>query len=158
MAGAEQMHRERFAPKTGGFALLVLCVVLLGMTDANAGGSTISPKFDLNGDGTVDFDEFQKTLPHTFDRLDHNHDGKLTRAELFGKSKKKDGMAVWLSEARITAVDENHDGVWTRAQLLSTETVRSLFTDLDMDADHKLTSEELGASWLGSQYLLNPAP
>src|SRR5262245_61399157 len=96
-----------------------LCVFWLTIgISAVAGGSKISRKFDLNGDGAIDFDEFQTTLASAFDRLDRNHDGRLSRSELIGQARNRDSMDLWLTEARMSKLDKNEDTIWTRDELL----------------------------------------
>lgn len=85
---------------------------------------------DTNRDNRVSRDEWRDGRA-SFDRLDENRDGILTRAEVSGNAA--------LPSTRFATLDADHNGVLTRGEWLESA---ASFNRLDLNRDGRLTSAE----------------
>jgi Ca2+-binding EF-hand superfamily protein len=88
-------------------------------------------QWDADHDGTLSLDEIKKAASGSFDALDRNHDGKLTRGQVSGmfsfrefhradrdndgRLDKNEFLAV--VEQRFLAADKDHDGTLDKKEL-----------------------------------------
>jgi len=107
-------------------AILLAITGLIGAAGpvlAATKNSTLVGQFDIDHDGTVDLAEAKKAAGDLFDKLDANHDGKLTIKELHGRLRHRDLAAaadhgkvvtkdeyLAVVERRFKAADKDHDG------------------------------------------------
>ncbi|MEI9992246.1 MAG: EF-hand domain-containing protein [Rhizomicrobium sp.] len=102
----------------------------------HSGRMTIA-NYDTDGDGTVTREELESGLRQYFMQADTNHDGKLDPDEAAAANQRrieKDGTAA------IPLIDWNHDGYVDFTEFAGG--VRSLFEQLDLDGDGKVTIDE----------------
>jgi Ca2+-binding EF-hand superfamily protein len=95
-------------------------------------------KYDSNHDGTLTRAELEAGLKADFDAADTNHDGRLDINEVRAVN-----QARWSADSSATSplVDWNHDGYVDFNEFAATP--RSLFDQMDVNADGKLTPDEL---------------
>ncbi|MFI5032733.1 MAG: EF-hand domain-containing protein, partial [Reyranellales bacterium] len=67
-------------------------------------------RYDTNKDGFVDRAEWDAGQGARFKELDTNHDGKLTKEELFSQSRSTSDRALERQEAFFRRMDRDHDG------------------------------------------------
>jgi Ca2+-binding EF-hand superfamily protein len=99
---------------------------------------SILEAYDANHDGIIARSEMEKGLRADFAKADVNHDGKLDADEASAVN------ALRLETDQSTAsplVDWNHDGLIDFGEFAAT--ARSLFDQMDLDGDGKLTQKEL---------------
>ena len=68
-------------------------------------------RYDTNKDGFVDRAEWDAGQDGRFKELDANHDGKLTKEELFSQSRSTSDRALKRQEAFFRRMDRDHDGI-----------------------------------------------
>ena len=93
--------------------------------------SGIPAALDPDNDGTVSLDEAKKAADALFDKLDRDHDGTLTKAELRGR----------LSAKEFAAADADKDGTLSKDEYAAV--VERRFKAADADNDGTLTAKEL---------------
>lgn len=126
---------------------LVAAACVLGLASAaHAQMRRADP--DLNKDGKVTLAEFQKAQADAMlGRLDADHDGRITQAEIKTMSDRAASMGRPEAGERLNGMvglmDANHDGVLTRAEIEAGAAVR--FKRADADGDGALSKAELQA-------------
>jgi Ca2+-binding EF-hand superfamily protein len=134
-------------------ALIMAVAMTLGLTGCGLFGSRPPPHredtefhpprsileaYDANHDGIIARSEMEAGLRADFAKADVNHDGKLDADEARAVN------ALRLETDQSTAsplVDWNHDGFIDFGEFAAT--ARSLFDQMDLDGDGKLTQKEL---------------
>ncbi|MBS1821479.1 MAG: EF-hand domain-containing protein [Acidobacteria bacterium] len=103
---------------------------------------------DRNGDGILTRDEVPERMQGLFNRIDANHDGRITPEEIRSSTQNQSGPAgrpqhsgdATRMDPILNALDTNHDGVISAAEIAAAPA--SLKT-LDKDGDGELSAEEL---------------
>src|SRR5581483_5597996 len=100
--------------------LMILSLLAAAPAFAAPGPTTDAPRparqtsgimrYDTNKDGFVDRAEWDAGQEARFKDLDTNHDGKLTKEELFAQSRSTSDRAVERQEAFFRRMDRDHDG------------------------------------------------
>lgn len=128
-----------------GAAAVFLYAAPRGDDGQAAGTMNIFQRFDANGDGQVDRDEFQGP-DNAFARLDANGDGVITPDEVGGRQAqgtRPRGRRMMDPEQRwqqmLERFDENNDGQISADEFKGPERV---FTMLDQDGDGLITQAE----------------
>jgi Ca2+-binding EF-hand superfamily protein len=134
-------------------ALIMTVVMTLGLTGCGLFGDRPPPRhedtefhpprsileaYDANHDGIIARSEMEAGLRVDFAKADVNHDGKLDADEARAVNAER------LEADQSTAsplVDWNHDGFIDFSEFAAT--ARSLFDQMDLDGDGKLTQKEL---------------
>jgi Ca2+-binding EF-hand superfamily protein len=144
---------------------LVASLALLSSASAQAGGNPDRPRFDTNGDGSVDLAEMQAARPDftvdKFNAADADHDGLLSRDEMHaahGKGRHHrnldtDGDGNYsfeemqkahpdLTQEQYAAFDADKDGKLTRPELKQ-GFGREMFSRLDKDGSGGVSLSEM---------------
>lgn len=134
-------------------ALIMAAAMTLGLTGCGLFGNRPPPHreetefhpprsileaYDANHDGIITRSEMEAGLRADFAKADVNHDGKLDADEARAVN------ALRLETDQSTAsplVDWNHDGFIDFSEFAAT--ARSLFDQMDLDGDGRLTQKEL---------------
>lgn len=97
------------------------------------------PMLDDNGDGVIDRAEAAKSprFAGMFDKLDVNHDGKLTADER-PQHRGRDGRGG----DRLAKLDANGDGAIDRAEAAKAPRLSEHFDKLDANHDGRISAEE----------------
>jgi Ca2+-binding EF-hand superfamily protein len=122
------MTSRRSVLKT--FAVAILCGAASPVLAQSSRTDTVRA-LDTDNDGTIDLAEAKKAASALFARLDHDHDGTLSRRELLGR----------LSEREFAAADPDHDGTLTMEEYLGL--VEQRFNAANLDKDGTLDAREL---------------
>jgi len=105
-------------------------------------------KLDANGDGVIDRAEAAKAprLSQNFDKLDTNHDGKLSADERpqRGPGQGRPG-GHGDRGARMAQMDKNGDGKFSRDELAGHQRALDHFAEIDANKDGFLTRDEMMA-------------
>jgi Ca2+-binding EF-hand superfamily protein len=131
----------KYGKKAGLFA----CALLISFT-ATAQELTnkgLFDKYDLNGDGYNDVDEYLKAAGDGFDEWDLNKDGFLTAGE-YAEAITPGGAATRLVDAggkMVAECDSNRDGKCSREEVVH-QNREKLFPMMDVDGDGRLSAEE----------------
>jgi Ca2+-binding EF-hand superfamily protein len=106
-------------------------------------GGDMLAKLDANGDGAVDRAEAAKAprLAEHFDKLDANHDGRISADERPQRGHHGGGDRG----QRMAQLDKNGDGKFSRDELAGHERVLSHFADIDANKDGFVTRDEMKA-------------
>jgi Ca2+-binding EF-hand superfamily protein len=97
-------------------------------------------RYDTNNDGFVDRTEWDAGQEARFKQLDANHDGKLTKEELFSQSRAASDRALERQEAFFRRLDRDHDGVVSRDEFMAQAAKN--FTRCDLDKDGRTNTAE----------------
>src|SRR5262245_64772494 len=107
---------------------------------------------DKSGSGKISFEDAKKFVLDRFDKLDHDHDGTLTLAELQaplreqvikakGGEKNRLQSSLKLLEAEFKAMDKDHDGTVDKDEYVAL--LQSRFDAANRDKDQTLEANEL---------------
>jgi hypothetical protein len=99
---------------------------------------------DTNKDGSVDKAEAQAMHDKHFDKMDANHDGKLSKDEM--AACKKDGMHNSHHEKGSMAfknADKDNDGTLDKKEAKSLPNVSKHFDEIDTDKDGTVDRDEV---------------
>jgi Ca2+-binding EF-hand superfamily protein len=119
--------------------LLSVAALMLGSAVAAADDNPQRPKFDTNGDGSIDLAELQAVRPNAtvehFNAADQDHNGLLSRDELRDAARAMRGPPI----------DTNNDGAisFEELQAQRPNVTQEQFTGLDADKNGTLSREEL---------------
>jgi Ca2+-binding EF-hand superfamily protein len=97
-------------------------------------------RYDTNKDGFVDRAEWDAGQGARFKELDTNHDGKLTKEELFSQSRSTSDRALERQEAFFRRMDRDHDGLVSQDEFMA-QAARN-FTRCDLDKDGRTNTAE----------------
>jgi Ca2+-binding EF-hand superfamily protein len=106
-----------------------------GIALAHGGGKGLA-RFDRDGNGAVTRDEMRTTALERFDKMDANHDGRLTLDEIQAAHRER-------AAQHFAAKDVNKDGKLTKDELPNMPD--EVFARLDTNKDGALTPDELAA-------------
>lgn len=110
------------------------------------GGMGMS-EMDKNGDGNIDKQEFDSFHALHFQKMDANHDGKISQDEMGypqGCGTKR-GMKGF--DSRFDETDINHDGALSKDEAeIGMPMLFAHFDEIDANKDGKMTREEVAAS------------
>jgi hypothetical protein len=96
---------------------------------------------DTNKDGFVDRAEWDAGQDARFKELDANHDGKLTKEELFAQSRATTSdRALERQEAFFRRMDRDHDGFVSKDEFMA-QAARN-FARCDIDKDGRTNTAE----------------
>ena len=119
--------------------LLSVAALMLGSAVAAAEDNPQRPKFDSNGDGSIDLAELQAARPNAtveqFNAADQDHNGLLSRDELRDAARAMRGPPI----------DTNKDGAisFEELQAQRPNVTQEQFAGLDADKNGSLSREEL---------------
>ena len=100
---------------------------------------------DSNGDGMLSADEHAAGAKAMFDKLDADHDGFVTAAEMDAAHKGMKGMKDEMSSAgKIKAIDTDGDGKLSAAEHAAGS--QQMFTRSDANADGMVDAAEMKAA------------
>ena len=90
-------------------------------------------RYDTNKDGFVDRAEWDAGQDGRFKELDANHDGKLTKEELFSQSRSTSDRALERQEAFFRRMDRDHDGFVSKDEFMAQASRNFARCDIDKD-------------------------
>lgn len=104
--------------------------------------------FDRNGDSVLTKDELPERLQGLFARIDTNHDGKITPAEIRASASSQTGPSGRIqhtgdatrNDPVLNAIDVNHDGFLSAEEITNAPVALKA---LDKDGDGQLSAEEI---------------
>ena len=106
-------------------------------------------KADADGNGTLSRAEVEKSVPRlamTFDQIDTDKDGQLSRGELHAWKKAHKGERQAKAAERFKHADTDGDGAISRAEAgKHAPRLAQKFDLIDANKDGKLTQDELRA-------------
>ncbi len=120
------MNRLMMASMTG-------LLLTSGLAFAHGKGKGLA-RFDRDGNGVVTRDEMRTTEIERFDKVDANHDGRLTLDEIQAFHRE-------LAAKRFAEKDTNNDGKLSRSEV--SRMPDEVFSRLDLNKDGVLTPDEL---------------
>ena len=103
-------------------------------------------RYDANGDGWVDHDEWNAGQEARFKELDTDHDGKLSKDELFARTPAAPGSVLptdrqlQRQNAFFQRIDTDRDGFVSKAEFMA-QAERN-FQRCDLDKDGKINTAE----------------
>jgi hypothetical protein len=97
-------------------------------------------RYDTNKDGFVDRAEWDAGQEARFKELDTNHDGKLTKEELFAQSRSTSDRALERQDAFFRRMDRDHDGFVSKDEFMA-QAARN-FARCDLDKDGRTNTAE----------------
>ena len=106
---------------------------------AHGGGKGLA-RFDRDGNGVVTRSEMRTTAGEHFDKVDTNHDGKLTAEEMQAAHRER-------AAKHFAAKDTDKDGKLSRAEVAKMPDPK--FAQLDANHDGFLTPDELAQGHRG---------
>lgn len=98
-------------------------------------------RLDANGDGHIGTAEAIGAADRRFDKLDADHDGRLTAAELAPRGGRR---GVAFAELSLDKVDTNHDGAVDRTEFRAD--ARARFAKIDVNGDGVADAAEIAES------------
>jgi Ca2+-binding EF-hand superfamily protein len=111
-----------------------IATVLTASSLAFAHGGRGLASFDRDGNGIVSRDEMRAAETERFQKMDANHDGRLTLDELSAVRKEQ-------AAEHFAKQDKNGDGQLSRAEV--TKMPDAVFARLDQNGDGQLSKDEL---------------
>jgi Ca2+-binding EF-hand superfamily protein len=114
-------------------ASAVALLATSGLALAHGGGRGLA-RFDRDGNGVVTRSEMRTSAAERFDKIDTNHDGKLTADEIQAAHRE-------MAAKHFAAKDTDKDGKLSRAEVAKMPD--ALFARLDANHDGFLTPDEL---------------
>jgi len=109
---------------------------------AGQGQRATFDELDKNGDGVITRDEFGPKILELFDKLDADKDGKVTQEEV--KQYADAHQQGRDPDKLFTRLDKNADGTLVKEEMPSKMQAR--FTNMDANTDGKVTKEEFAAA------------
>ncbi len=97
-------------------------------------------RYDTNNDGFVDRAEWNAGQEARFKELDTNHDGKLTKEELFAQSRSTSDRTLERQDAFFRRMDRDHDGFVSQDEFMA-QAARN-FARCDLDKDGRTNTAE----------------
>ncbi len=97
-------------------------------------------RYDTNKDGFVDRAEWDAGQEARFKDLDTNHDGKLTKEELFAQARSTSDRALERQETFFRRMDRDHDGFVSKDEFMA-QAARN-FARCDLDKDGRTNTAE----------------
>lgn len=109
---------------------------------------------DQDGDAVVTRAEFEAMARSHFDKVDANHDGKVTREEADAARKvmaaamggRRQGRMEGAVAERLRSADKDSDGAISAEEAQALPMLAERFAKLDANGDGKLTREEMKAA------------
>lgn len=98
-------------------------------------------KFDANGDGMVNQEEYLNMAVSRFERADENKDDKLSKEEL--KESRVAKRFPYIIEDYFKRNDTNNDDIISKEEL--TQGTHKQFKNVDSNNDNQLSAEEMKA-------------
>jgi len=121
-------------------------------TSTKAGlAQSLFDRVDVNHDGVITREEFNRAQQSLFDRMDVNHDGVISRAEFNRAHQAGPNVQAGLSQSLFERVDVNHDGVITREEFNRAQ--QSLFDKLDVNHNGVISREEFIRAYEAGQII-----
>jgi hypothetical protein len=105
-----------------------------GANNPSAGGPDLFKHLDQNGNARIEQAEWQTLQQSRFDRLDANHNGTLTGAEMEQQGGASGGGG------RLARLDSNSDGAISKQEFVSGQL--QMMQRLDKNQDGVLSKEE----------------
>lgn len=144
-------------------AVLVIAFPTLAAPDSTAPGAAAGPnaappaakparatsgvmRYDVNGDGFVDREEWRKGQEARFKELDTNHDGKLSQDELFARTPAAPGNVLpsdrqaQRQTTYFNLLDRDKDGFVSKEEFMA-QAERN-FARCDLDKDGRINTAE----------------
>jgi hypothetical protein len=119
---------------------LVFGLSLLILPVAFASGAVTFETLDANGDGKVSRGEFRTAKEKEFRKMDKNRDGVVTSGELATAVDAHEGdKAAFRAQWKV--MDLNEDGRISKSELSSG--IYTAFSEMDADKDGALSRQEL---------------
>ena len=122
---------------------LILLLLSAGPALAAPGPQTDPPRparqntgimrYDTNKDGFVDRAEWDAGQEARFKQLDANHDGKLSKEELFSQSRSTSDRALERQDAFFRRMDRDRDGFVSQDEFMAQASRNFARCDLDKD-------------------------
>ena len=100
-------------------------------------GVNLGP-MDQNGDGKISADEAKWVTAKSIAKIDANHDGIITSAELKAEEER---LRDADRQRQLSLLDTNHDGKTSTAEFAAMDTAR--FQAMDRNHDGQLSPDEL---------------
>lgn len=135
-------------------AALLLAAPALAAPDSQPAATSAKPtravkgvmRYDANGDGVVDRDEWNAGQEARFNQLDTDHDGKLSQDELFARTSTAGANVVpsdrqyQRQSAYFRRLDRDHDGFVSKDEFMG-QASRN-FARCDLNKDDRIDTAE----------------